>query len=235
MKDEYELKNRNFKKELKELRKQAIDQAEEITQHVNATIERVVREIRESNASKEVLAKVRKEISHVHEEMKELRKELAPQDAREPLDEVHPGDLVRLHTGGDEGEVLEILNDNRGALVAFGSLKMRCELTDLRKIRSDKSPPHHVNSTTFQGSQELRREIDLRGMLGDEAIAAVDKFLDEAFVAGLHRVDIIHGKGTGALRKKINEFLKTHPHVKSQRLGEWNEGSTGVTVVELRD
>ncbi len=235
MKDEYELKNHNFKKELKELRKQAIGQAEEITQHVNATIERVVREIRESNASKEVLANVRKEISHVHEEMKELRKELVPQDVIEPLDEVHPGDRVRLHTGGDVGEVLEILNDNRGALVAFGSLKMRCELTDLRKIRSDTSPSHHVNSITFQGSQELRREIDLRGMLGDEAIAVVDKFLDEAFVAGLHRVDIIHGKGTGALRKKINEFLKTHPHVKSQRLGEWNEGSTGVTVVELRD
>ena len=235
LKEEYEVKNRTFKKEMKELRRQAIEQAEEITQHINATIERIVREIRESNASKEVLTKVRKDISQIDGKMKDLRTELVPEDEREILDEIHPGDRVRLHTGGDDGEVLEIFNDRKGALVAFGSLKMRCDIADLRKIQNDKSPSHFVNSTMFQGSEELRREIDLRGMLGDEAIAAVDKFLDEAFVAGLHRVDIIHGKGTGALRKKINEFLKSHPHVKSQRLGEWNEGSTGVTVVELRD
>jgi DNA mismatch repair protein MutS2 len=235
LKDEYELKNRSFKKEMKELRKQAIDQAEEITHHVNATIEKIVREIRESNASKEVLTRVRREISTVRDEITAHRKELSPQDAIEPTGEIHPGDKVRLHTGGDDGEVLEILKENTAAVVAFGSLKIRCELSDLRKIQTGTSPAYRVNSSVFQGSQELRREIDLRGMLGDEAIAAVDKFLDEAFVAGLHRVDIIHGKGTGALRKKINEFLKTHPHVKSQRLGEWNEGSTGVTVVELRD
>ena len=73
----------------------------------------------------------------------------------------------------------------------------------------------------------------MRGLLGDEAIAQVQTFLDNAYAAGLHRVDIIHGKGTGALRKRISEFVKTYPHVKAFRLGEWNEGGTGVTVVEL--
>jgi DNA mismatch repair protein MutS2 len=63
----------------------------------------------------------------------------------------------------------------------------------------------------------------------------VDKFLDTAMLAGLHRVDIIHGKGTGALRKKITEFLSHHPRVKTFRLGEWNEGGTGATVVELSE
>jgi len=80
---------------------------------------------------------------------------------------------------------------------------------------------------------EGKTEIDLRGMFGDEAIAQVERFLDDAIVAGLHRVDIIHGKGTGALRKRITEFLKTYPHIKAFRLGEWNEGGAGVTVVEL--
>jgi DNA mismatch repair protein MutS2 len=70
-------------------------------------------------------------------------------------------------------------------------------------------------------------------MMGDEAIAEVQHFLDNAYSAGLHRVDIIHGKGTGALRKRIAEFVKSYPHVKSYRLGEWNEGGTGVTVVEM--
>ncbi len=234
-KEEYELKDRTFKRELKGLRKQAIEQAEEITRHINATIERLVREIRESNASKEILAKARKDITLIQEEVKELRKDLSPEEGGTTPDEVHPGDRVCLYSGSDEGEVIEVINNNREAIVAFGSLKMRCEIADLRKVPSPKPSSQFVNTTSFQGSQEIRREIDLRGMLGDEAIAAVDKFLDEAFVAGLRRVDIIHGKGTGALRKKINEFLRTHPLVKSQRLGEWNEGSTGVTVVELRD
>jgi DNA mismatch repair protein MutS2 len=72
-------------------------------------------------------------------------------------------------------------------------------------------------------------------MTGDEAIPLVDKFIDSAFLAGLHRVDIIHGKGTGTLRKKVADFLAKHPHVKSFRLGEWNEGGTGATVVELSE
>jgi DNA mismatch repair protein MutS2 len=79
----------------------------------------------------------------------------------------------------------------------------------------------------------VKNELDLRGMYGDEAIVAVEKIFDDAILNGLHRINIIHGKGTGALRKRITEFLKSHPSVKSYRLGEWNEGGTGVTVVEL--
>jgi DNA mismatch repair protein MutS2 len=75
----------------------------------------------------------------------------------------------------------------------------------------------------------------LRGKLGDEAIALVEKFLEDAYVAGLQRVDIIHGKGTGALRRKVSEYLKEHPYVRLFRLGNWNEGGAGVTVVELQN
>jgi len=70
-------------------------------------------------------------------------------------------------------------------------------------------------------------------MTVDEAIPILDKYLDEAFVAGLRRVTIVHGKGTGALRKAVHDFLKTHPHVKSYRLGGKGEGETGATIVEL--
>jgi DNA mismatch repair protein MutS2 len=70
-------------------------------------------------------------------------------------------------------------------------------------------------------------------MYGDEAVAEVDKLIDQAIITGLHRIDIIHGKGTGALRKKITDYLKNNSSIKSFRLGEWNEGGTGVTVVEL--
>lgn len=77
-------------------------------------------------------------------------------------------------------------------------------------------------------------EVDVRGMYGEEAVSAVDKFLDDAVLSGLQRVDIIHGKGTGSLRKKIGLFLEQDSRVKMSRPGEWNEGGMGVTVVELR-
>lgn len=76
--------------------------------------------------------------------------------------------------------------------------------------------------------------IDLRGMDSEEACYTADKYLDDAYVAGRGEVTLVHGKGTGVLRKAINDMLKKHPHVKSHRLGEYGEGGTGVTVVILK-
>jgi DNA mismatch repair protein MutS2 len=69
--------------------------------------------------------------------------------------------------------------------------------------------------------------------MGDEAILRVEKFIDESISNGLHKVDLIHGKGTGALRKRIAEYLKSDKRIKSFRLGNWDEGGAGVTVVEM--
>jgi len=99
--------------------------------------------------------------------------------------------------------------------------------------REQKQQKQYSSSSSATPAPEAANEIDLRGLFGDEAITQVQTFLDNAYAAGLHRVDIIHGKGTGALRKRISEFVKMYPHVKTFRLGEWNEGGTGVTVVEL--
>jgi len=76
-------------------------------------------------------------------------------------------------------------------------------------------------------------ELDLRGLNVEEALDRVDKYLDDAVIAGLHEVTLIHGKGTGTLRKAISEHLRRHQHVKSFRLGKYGEGETGVTVVNL--
>ena len=99
--------------------------------------------------------------------------------------------------------------------------------------------PEHL-AKTMQGSLglgkavTLRSEIDLRGKLVEEAELLLDKYLDDAVITGINQVSIIHGKGTGALRSGIHQFLKTHPHVKAYRLGEFGEGDSGVTIVELK-
>jgi len=80
----------------------------------------------------------------------------------------------------------------------------------------------------------IRPELDIRGHNIEEAMDKVDKYIDDAVMAGLHEVWIIHGKGTGALRKGIHEYIKTHAHVSSFRLGKYGEGETGVTAVSLK-
>ena len=82
-------------------------------------------------------------------------------------------------------------------------------------------------------SSQVIDEVDLRGMLVEEALPVLDKYLSDAALTGFHQVRIIHGKGTGALRKAVGQHLASHHLAKSQRLGHWNEGDVGVTIVEL--
>jgi DNA mismatch repair protein MutS2 len=80
----------------------------------------------------------------------------------------------------------------------------------------------------------VKTELDLRGKRYEEAMAEVEKYLDDALLAGYHQVSIIHGKGTGALRKGVSKLLEHHPHVKGSRMGAQGEGGSGVTVVQLK-
>ena len=82
--------------------------------------------------------------------------------------------------------------------------------------------------------ENVKTELDLRGMMVDDACLEIDKFLDDAVLNGLTQVTIIHGKGTGALRKGVHEYLRGHRHVRSFRLGVYGEGESGVSIVELK-
>lgn len=230
---EYESKIAAQSKELKELKRKAIEEAKTIVERANAVIERSVREIKEKSADREVIKEWKGEVSRFKEEIRVKEEEV--QAVTEDAGSVHlaAGALVKLKDGIEPGEIENLSADGRTALVVFGSVKMKVPVTDLLPVKARAPRSHLVDVSDKPGV--VLKDLDLRGMTGDEAIPLVDKFLDSAFLTGLHRVDIIHGKGTGALRKKVTEFLSHHPRVKSFRLGEWNEGGTGATVVELSD
>ena len=231
---EYEGKIATQSRELKEVKRKALHEAQKIVANANAVIERSVREIRETGADKHTLKSVREEVTGLKTELEKEQANVPIEDEAEQITPITAGSTVRLKTGGDVGEVESVTSDGRSAVVVFGIVKMKVPTNDLKAARERRTGRQAAPYVLHEKPEQIPTDIDLRGMNGEEAIPLVDKFLDTATLAGLHRVDIIHGKGTGALRKKVTEFLANHPRVKSFRLGEWNEGGTGATVVELK-
>jgi DNA mismatch repair protein MutS2 len=223
----YEQKTTKLKRELGTIRKKAIEEAKEIVQQAHIKVEHSVKEIRESGAQREIVHSSRQALKKLGEDLEKFT--LDEQTSHQSAESIEKGDIVRIRDGRESGEVQRI--QGKDAIVLCGNARLRIALTDLH--REQKQPKQYILSSSPITVPEAATEIDLRGLFGDDAIAQVQAFLDNAYAAGLHRVDIIHGKGTGALRKRISEFVKIYPHVKAFRLGEWNEGGTGVTVVEL--
>ena len=229
---EYETKLSAQAKELQQLKRDAVNEARRIVERANSLIEQSIKEIRENSADAHVIKGVRSEIAGMKQEI--LQQQEALQELASVVEnQIEVGDFVTVADGSEVGEVESISSDRRTGTVVFGNLKMKVSLSDLRTSRQRKSNQRHVHAAVDVGSRDLLKGIDLRGMTGDEALPLIDKFIDDAVLAGVHRIDIIHGKGTGALRKKVTDFLANHSRVKSYRLGEWNEGGTGATVVEL--
>ncbi|MGG7176176.1 endonuclease MutS2 [Clostridium paraputrificum] len=125
--------------------------------------------------------------------------------------------------------------DNRGEVqVEAGIMKISVKLKDLRVIEATAKPKEKKRREVKLNLKSVDSRVDLRGLDAEEACYRADKYLDEAYIANLGEITIVHGKGTGILRKAINDMLKRHPHVKSYRLGVYGEGGDGVTMVELK-
>ncbi|WP_204195294.1 endonuclease MutS2 [Staphylococcus sp. GFQ9D221P] len=146
-------------------------------------------------------------------------------------DEINAGDEVKVLTYGQKGEVLELIDHNE-AVVQMGIIKMKLPLEDLEKTKKTKSEP--TKMIKRENRQSIKMELDLRGYRYDEAMVAVDQYLDQAVLSNYEQVYIIHGKGTGALQKGVQNHLKRHKNVGSYRNGMPSEGGFGVTVVEIK-
>lgn len=159
--------------------------------------------------------------------------EKARQKQQGPL---KPGEAVHIAGLNQEGYILEVDETAKSAQVQVGIMKINVPLDSLNKIKSDDVKDQKAKYTSI-GLAKLKsfsKEIDLRGNTLEEALYKVDKYLDDAQVAGVSEVTIIHGKGTGVLRRGIDDMLKTRPGIQGHRPGGHDEGGIGVTVVELR-
>jgi DNA mismatch repair protein MutS2 len=148
------------------------------------------------------------------------------------------GDKVKIHSLNTTGVVVNPPDKNGDVLVKAGIMKVTVNIKDLSIDTTEESTNKNLKkfATTIgrAKAQSVAPQIDLRGLLADEAIYKVDKYLDDCYIARVSPVTIIHGKGTGALRAAIQDYLRKNPRVKSYRNGQYGEGEAGVTVVELK-
>ena len=213
-----------------ELRIQSLtEEAEDLFRQANAEIENVVREIRESQADQAVVRQVKERIQTQRKRARNLTKK-SPQSKTADL---HPGDWVCWPGHEGQGQVLSEPDKDRRVLVRWNEFKLKLPTSELEAGQAPAKPPSKSGLSRYTATPNVRDEIDLRGLTAHEAIEAVDRYLGDASRAGLSTVRIIHGKGTGVLRREVSAYLQGHPLAKTQRLGNWNEGDTGVTVVEL--
>ena len=152
------------------------------------------------------------------------------------IEEIQIGMTVFVIPLNKQGIVLSTPNSSNEVEIQVGSLKTFININKLMKTQNNKKTnPHPLpQNSIISKSKHISPEINVIGLNVEEANLIIDKYLDDAKIAKLETVRIVHGKGTGKLRVGIHTFLKTHPHVKSYRIGTYGEGEMGVTVVTLK-
>ncbi|MFV0313626.1 MAG: endonuclease MutS2 [Anaerotignum sp.] len=223
----------NAREEAKLIYAQAKEEADGIIKEMN-------RQAKEKGNQQKLIesrSKLKEKISSVQEDF--LNSKKAKHNHKVP-EKLQVGDLVYVISFDQNGEAISVPDKNKEVMVQMGSMKVKIPLAELMLVDAPKAkeaknrqPKPKVNGGASK-SQFISAEIDCRGQMVDEALANIDKYIDDAYLSGLKQIIIIHGKGTGALRAGVQSYLRTNSHVKSQRPGVYGEGEAGVTVVELK-
>ena len=222
----------------------AQEEALELVTEARRESEALIREIRDmqkagykaldENAARQARDNLRKREESLYDKVE------AGGRAAQPLTgEPQPGDPVYLRKLKQKGQVLTAANSQGDVVVQAGIMKLTVKREDLELLPDDtiaEKEKHKTGAGEISASKAktISPELHLRGMLLEEAIPEAEKYLDDAYLAGLPTVAIVHGKGTGTLRKAIRELAAAHPFVAGIRQGGYHEGGDGVTVITLR-
>ncbi|MDP9751879.1 endonuclease MutS2 [Thermoanaerobacter pentosaceus] len=241
LKEELEKEKKRLQNERDKILKEAKERARKIVQEAKFTAEGIIKKIREAEESTQnkdrIIQEVREELKKNLEELEE--EVLKPKEASygKIPDSLKEGQTVYIVPLGQDGIVLSLPDKSGNVEVQAGILKMTVHISNLRVVeeKEDEVVKKGYSKFVHEKSQSISTSIDVRGKNLDDALLEVEKYIDDAYLAGLTQVTIIHGRGTGVLRTGISQFLRSNKHVKSFRLGKYGEGGDGVTIVELVD
>lgn len=249
LKIQIEEQKRKIQQQKDKILQQAREEARQQLQEAKDEADRIIQEMRKI-AKENQLALSQKELeegrTQLRKKLGEVEGELAQRafvktSYKKPLTNVQPGQEVFLIAFNQRASVLSQPDDKGEVMVQAGIIKMKVHISQLtlpdRPKEDKKKGSYGIRTAGVKAgkSKNISTEIDVRGQMVEEAIENVDKYLDDVYLSKLPQVTIIHGKGTGALRQAIQQHLRRHPLVKSYRLGNFGEGETGVTVVEMKE
>ncbi len=222
-----------------ELRKARAD-ARKVLLKAQREAESIISDLKKTRAAANVKEHELHEVrARLQSDIDDTSEKISTAETGKPLDKVNVGDTVELTNLGVKAEILTLPDAKGECTVQAGALKLKANLKNMRSAQPDKPKKNPVKKSAASvasgiSARAVERECDVRGMNLEEAICAVDLFLDGAIMNKLNEVYIIHGKGTGILRAGIQKHLRSHPAVKEFRLGRYGEGEDGVTVVTLK-
>jgi len=239
---EYEELNNFLNEQKKNIIFEAKREAKSIIQEANKRIEQTVREIKESKAQKEVTQQAREQLKAFDKKVTPTKEEQESRaskndEFKEAKGAIQNGDFVRIKGQTAIGEVLSV--GNKEAEILLGELKSKVKLNRLQRMskseaKKEKKRSFAASSTgMIERSTNFSQQVDVRGMRAEEAIAAVDKFIDDALVLGYNEVSILHGRGDGILRKILRDYLRQYNYVKTLKNEHEERGGDGITLVTL--
>ena len=243
LKVEYDEKLEKLVSQRDKMIEKAKSEAFSIIRQAKEEVDIIIKELRsleQERASKEKNRKIeelRKELtSSMGSLQPTVKSMIVPKVSNKEIKDLKPGEEVKVITLNQNGSVVSVDKKRKEAVVQIGIMKMTLPFKSLQKTRKDVST--NVTKSTRNiirsKSGSVKNEVDLRGLNLEEAIMEVEKYLDDAYVAGLESVTVIHGIGTGVLKAGLQDILRRNRHVKSQRGGQNGEGGAGVTIVKLK-
>lgn len=250
LKESLKKKEENLDTKKAEILKKAREEARDIIEEAKETADQTIRDYNKwrSNPSKADMRTMEEKRSSLRNKIKDYEKagasETKKQTSNHKASDFHIGDTVQVLSMGTRGTITTLPNNKGIAGVQMGIMSAMLPISDLliipestisvngekQKYAGRRAGGDH---TTVNKAKTFSPELNVMGKTVDEACFEIDKYLDDAVLAHISRVTIIHGKGTGALRKGIWQYLKNHPLVQSYRSGEFGEGEYGVTIVDL--
>ena len=242
--DKMKAKNERIDAAKDKILRRANEEAHEIIQKAKDTADESIRKYNKWMKGSGMTKEMEKERANLRKALNETESELTIEKTKKvpkkAPDKLQIGDIVMVHSMGIKGTVSTLPNSKGKCFVQMGILRSEVSVSDLELLEQETKAAKKEASITHARNMKMAKamtispEINLIGKTVDEALFLLDKYLDDAYLAKLHQVTIIHGVGTGALRNAVQNHCKKSKYVKSYRMGEYGEGGYGVTVVEFK-
>lgn len=240
LRDEAERERKKLSEQHSKLLTKAQEEAKTLVRRAREETEQIIKELKSAGSTQDqaersrVIQQARDALRKNDDQLTQKSDKQDKMNNSPPPKTVQPGETVYVVTLDQNATVLSPPDAKGEILVQAGIMKLNVKLKDVRSIAAPKAEQKRTASKVSMEAKRPSLELDVRGMTVDEAILELDKYVDDAIIMGIQELSIIHGKGTGALRAGVSDYLRRNGRVEEYRLGRYGEGETGVTIITLK-